>query len=253
MPDAWRSSPRSEPDPGQAPGEPAATAAPSTVTAVLILTEARAAAWAWSRLVRGPGMLRGTPGLGFAKVLGSGHEGGFGLRPSMTRGGLFCVFETEAQAQAFVDTSALVQRYRNQTRELCSVILRPYSSRGTWGGMALPCSAAAPAGGPVAALTRASIRPLRAMAFWRRAPAAQAAMAGATGCQLGVGLGEAPLLRQATFSIWDSVQAMENYARQGAHLAAARAAQAGGHFTEAMFVRFTVRQLRGVWKGRSYG
>ena len=88
---------------------------------------------------------------------------------------------------------------------------------------------------------------------WRMAPAAQASLEQAQGCVLAVGLGEAPLLRQATFSVWDSVAAMEAYARSGAHLDAIRAAQREGYFSESMFVRFVPLSVRGDWKGRHLG
>lgn len=221
--------------------------------AVLVLVDAASRLWAWMRLVRGPRALRGTPGLRFAKVLGSGHEGGFGLKPSATRGGLFCVFDDDQQARAFVEGSSAISDYRRHAREFCSVLLRPYASRGSWDGVPLPASAQPPAAGPVAALTRASIRPWRAAAFWRLTPDAQHSMDGAAGCRLGVGLGEAPLLRQATFSIWDDVAAMDTYARHGAHLAAIRASAQGRHFSESMFVRFIPEGLAGDWKGRHYG
>ena len=39
---------------------------------------------------------------GFAKVLGNGHEGGFGLRPSASRLGLFLLFEGQPLAWARV-------------------------------------------------------------------------------------------------------------------------------------------------------
>ena len=54
------------------------------VVVVLVNTLREQKAWAWMRLVQGPGALKETPGLMFAKVMGSGHEGGFGLRPSAT-------------------------------------------------------------------------------------------------------------------------------------------------------------------------
>jgi spheroidene monooxygenase len=85
------------------------------------------------------------------------------------------------------------------------------------------------------------------------APAAQRAIETAPGCRLAVGLGEAPLLRQATFSVWDNAVAMEAYARQGAHRDAARAAHVGQHFTESMFVRFAIESLTGCWKGQRLG
>ena len=93
----------------------------------------------------------------------------------------------------------------------------------------------------------ASPRPTRS-----RQPGACSTACCAAGCRLGVGLGEAPLLRQATFSIWDDVPAMDAYARHGAHLAAIRAAAQGQHFSETLFVRFIPEGLAGDWKGRHY-
>jgi spheroidene monooxygenase len=67
-----------------------------------------------------------------------------------------------------------------------------------------------------------------------------------------VGLGEAPFLRQATFSIWDSVHDMNQYARSGAHLRAIQAALQHGHFAESMFARFVPVTAQGVWKGKVF-
>jgi hypothetical protein len=105
----------------------------------------------------------------------------------------------------------------------------------------------------VAALTRASIRLVKSPTFWRLAPAAQDDLERAQGCQLAVGLGEAPLLRQATFSVWDNVAAMDTYARSGAHLRAIQASVQNGFFSETMFVRFVPLWMRGRWKDRAYG
>ena len=109
-----------------------------------------------------------------------------------------------------------------------------------------------PAHGPVAALTRASIKFSKAPAFWRHAPPSQTALEGVDGCQLAVGLGEAPFFRQATFSIWDNVSDMNAYARTGSHLAAIQAAQKNGYFSESMFARFVPLKVQGQWMGKHY-
>lgn len=207
--------------------------------------------WGWSRIVMRSAALAGTPGLRFAKVMGSGHEGGFGLRPSTSMQGLFCVFEDLASARQFTDPGGRLQAWRDRARECFCVKLRPWSSRGSWSGMRLPVTAARPETGPVASLTRASIRPERAAAFWRMQPAAERSLAGARGVRLACGVGEAPLLRQATFSVWDSVQAMDAYARSGAHQAAIEASARGGFFSESMFVRFAPFEFQGSWKGQA--
>lgn len=200
----------------------------------------------------GPRPLRSVPCLRFAKLLGSGYEGGFGLRPSGSRQGLFAVFSNLRSAEEFMAHSELPETYRQRSREMCVVKLRAWSCRGSWDGTHFSASTTAPERGPVAALTRASIHLHKAPAFWRHAPAAQESLTTAPGVQLAVGLGEAPFLRQATFSIWDSVAAMDAYARSGAHMEAIRAAAAHQYFSESMFVRFVPISISGAWKGRRY-
>lgn len=233
--------------------QPAAGIAGDDVAVMLLVNlEPRRALWGFSRLVRGPAALRGQPGLRFAKVLGSGKDAGFGMRPSLTHQGLFTVFEGEAAADAFIATSDTLRGYRERALEACVLKLRAYSCRGSWDGQPIRLSAAAPTDGPIAALTRASILPRKALEFWRHAPPAQVSLEAAQGCSLAAGLGEAPLLRQATFSLWDSVQAMDAYARQGAHQQAIRQSARGQYFSESMFVRFLPLTVHGSWKGRRF-
>ena len=208
--------------------------------------------WGWSRIVKGPQALQDVPGLLFSKVLGSGFEGGFGLRPSPSRQGMFGLFESLSAAQAFVTNSSVLQAYQERSDEFCWALLKTWSCRGSWDGQSLEVCAAQPIKGPVAALTRASIKLGKAPAFWRHAPPSQTALADAKGCQLAVRLGEAPFVRQATFSIWDSVSDMNAYARSGAHLEAIQAAAQNDYFSESMFARFVPLQVQGQWQGKVY-
>ncbi|MFZ4756956.1 MAG: spheroidene monooxygenase [Burkholderiaceae bacterium] len=240
-----------EHEPASASGAPEAPGRARDV-AVLVLADIapRWRLWGWSRFVLGRWALRGIPGLRFAKVLGSGRDGGFGLSASASIQGLFCVFEDDAFAASFTADDGPLRAWRERARECFSIRLRPYSVRGSWSGMSMSAAQARPDHGPVASLTRASIRPSRAAAFWRMEPPAEVALHDAAGCLLAAGIGEAPVLRQATFSIWRDVAAMDAYARSGAHLAAIRASAQGGFFSESMFVRFVPYEARGTWRGR---
>jgi heme-degrading monooxygenase HmoA len=209
--------------------------------------------WGWSRIVKGPLKLRSLNQLRFSKVLGSGFDGGFGLRPSASRQGLFAVFSSLGAAEEFIADSDVMHGYREHASECCVLKLRVWSCRGSWDGQTLAPSISPPDGGPVAALTRASIALRKAPAFWRHAPASQTALETAPGCQLAVGLGEAPFLRQATFTLWDSLAAMDAYARSGPHLEAIKAAAKEEYFTESMFARFVTLSVQGTWKGHHYG
>ncbi len=221
---------------------------------VVALLEA-APGFRWRAVLRfllGRFSLRRAPGLVFLKLLGSGHEGGFGLRPSLSHHGVFAVFRTEADADRFLTDSALLRAWRLQSRESLALKLRAFSTRGSWSGSSpFSIGARQRPGQPVAALTRASIRAAGVLSFWRHSPPSERSLAAAHGCRLAAGLGEAPLLRQATFSIWDDQASMDAYARSGAHLDAIRAAARDGFFAESMFCRFVPYAASGSWKGRS--
>jgi hypothetical protein len=235
----------------------AAASAPSVVVLMLMRYQRRSLAWGLSRLVMGPRDLQHTPGLRFARVLGSGRDGSFGLAPSFLCQGLIAFFDDTASAHRFVASAPAVQARRERSEECLTAVLGVSSSRGSWGGVSL--AASSPIAGtladdqPMASLTRAAIRPRHAARFWRHSPASEASLAQTPGCRLAVGLGEAPLLRQATFSLWDNTAAMKAYAQQGAHQAASRAAWANGWFSEWMFVRFAPLALQGRWRGQTYG
>lgn len=219
---------------------------------VLVAWKPGAVLWGFMRLVLGDRPLRGTPGLVFTRVLGSGQEGGFVLRPGLDHHGLFLLFDSEMDADRFMQGSAVLAGYRDHARECCVLKLRATSCRGTWAGRSIHPTRSAPASGPVAALTRGSVRLSRLWPFWRHSPATQASVAAAPGCELAMGLGEAPLLRQATFSLWRDQAAMDAYARSGPHLKAIRASAQGGHLSESMFVRFVPSAIVGTWKGRCF-
>lgn len=221
--------------------------------------------WGWLRLVAGATPYKDVPGLTMVKVMGSGHGGGFSLRPSATHQGLICTFSHLDLAQKFLESPA-VQAYRERARECWTGVLTVQSARGHWDkqiwqassseamgdqGQAQASMTAQPAA-PFAVLTRASIIPTKAMAFWRYAPAAQADLDKSPGCLLAMGLGEAPLVRQCTFSLWQDTAAMLNYAHQGAHQVASAAAYKHQFFSESLFVRMQVLQMAGVWRGQPF-
>ena len=230
----------------------------SGVVLVLLLRyQPRHCPWGWLQLASRGRSWADAPGLRFAKVMGSGHGGGFTARPSASHQGVIALFDGEATAREFAQ-GPRVAAMRARARSHWLGLLRVTSARGAWDGMAwqatgptaLPGPARPPpgdAGGPVAVLTRASIRPWRAAAFWRHAPPAQQALARASGCDLAMGLGEAPMLRQCTFSLWRDAPSLEAYARQGAHQQAARSAQHDGFFSESMFVRMALLDADGHW------
>lgn len=192
------------------------------------------------------------PGIRFWKLLGSGHGSGFSLRPNWARYGLLAVWENADAVERFFSHSALMQAYRRHADEIWTVRLQPLEVHGRWSGMN-PFFPLAPLKkiGPIAVLTRATIRPNRLRAFWSAVPATSQAIAHAAGLLASVGLGEAPFFRQATFSLWRNVGDMETFAfRTTAHREAMRRTRAENWYCEELFARFAPVASEGTWNGR---
>jgi len=198
-----------------------------------------------------PGPLRRVVGLRFFQLLGSGAANGFGFLPNLDRYGLLAVWETEAAATAFFDSHPLWAGYQQRCRETWTATLAPLRSHGLWNGVN-PFDYPAPpaATGPVAVLTRASIRLRRAPRFWRYIEPTSRALAGTSGVRLAIGLGELPLVRQATFSVWESAEAMQHYAyRDAQHREVIQLTRREGWYSEELFARFRVLSSEGTVDG----
>ncbi len=234
-------------------GSGATRADPGLAVLLLARLPRRQVPWAVGQLVRGSRRWLRQRGVRFARVLGSGQQGGFGLKPGLDHQGVFLMFDDVADALACVASSPLVAAYRERADECLVAVLQASSARGRWGGQAMRAIVPAPGPDePLMALTRASIKPTQALRFWRHSPPSEAALAASPGCRLAAGLGEAPVLRQATLSLWDSTAAMNAYARQGAHQKAIEASYREGYFSEWMFVRFVPLLMQGRWQGQTF-
>jgi spheroidene monooxygenase len=134
-------------------------------TAVLSLVNypSESLAWGLSRFVIGKYALKNIPGLECSKILGSGQNGGFQLRPSFRKQGLLCVFDTPENANKFRENSALIKCYQDHADEFFCVTLQTYSSKGTWSSYSMELAHPPPVSGPIAGITRASIK-------WHKAP-----------------------------------------------------------------------------------
>jgi hypothetical protein len=173
----------------------------------------------------------------FGKFLGTGTGATFGPGDTdLTRWAAITVSDAPVR---FPQWDAIAE-------EQARVDLEPLVSRGEWSGRSPFRPTGRKTDGMVVALTRARLRPTRALRFWRAVPAVAREVAGAPGLLARFGLGEAPIGWQGTVSVWRSTADLTAFAyRQPEHRAVIARTPTDGWYAEELFARFAVRDLTG--------
>lgn len=208
--------------------------------------------WGLAQMGTSGPQLDKVPGLLFYKLLGSGQGRSFSLKPNFRRYGLICTWATEATADNFLQNSAFIAAYRQHTDEIWTVKLLPYQSHGLWDKQEpfAPTLSEKYTGGPIAVLTRASVNWWRLPAFSRFGMRTSKSLDAAEGLYCSIGLGELPFVRQATFSLWESAEAMKRFAyKDPQHQEVMRRTRAENWYSEELFARFKPVSSTGTWNG----
>jgi hypothetical protein len=196
--------------------------------------------WALAQMGLAPRRCRQVAGAEVLKWMGSGADNGFGIWPDWGTYGILGIWASEAHATSFFQQHPVFQAYLRHASEHQSIYMHNTMAHGAWNGRQ-PFREGAPffAASPVAVITRATLRKRRLLRFWKKVPAVSALLAGQPGLRFAIGIGEQPLLEQATFSWWQSGKDMMAYAyTQRGHAEVIRRTRAEGWYKEELFARF---------------
>ena len=181
--------------------------------------------------------------VGFYKSLGTGKGETFTPADANSlRWGLVAQVD---DIDAF-DQSSVVKRWRKKSVVEFRAVLEPISSHGKWAGKEPFVATAKDWNGQVAAITRARIKWHQNFRFWSSVPPVTMSLKSAPGLISAIGIGEAPIGLQGTFSLWESAAAIREFAYKGAaHQKAIADTATYNWYSEELFARFAVKDVRG--------
>ena len=189
--------------------------------------------------------------------MGSGKNGTFDKVPDLKQWAIFSVQDEIPYCQhdemlQLIYGKMIAGWVKNFAVESLMICLNPIVGHGTWDQKnifdQLPKQTSHE--GVTATLTRATIRPSKLKHFWMHVAPVASQMNDAPGYLFSVGIGEVPWIKQATFSVWSSMEAMKQFAyRQKEHAEVIKKTRSEKWYSEDMFVRFGILHSSGTLKG----
>lgn len=177
----------------------------------------------------------------FWKLMGCGRNGSFDKTPDWRQWALLEIWDAKTKQGTHPGFIQLWWKFFGCNKRI--LLLNPIEGHGTWDHKhvfgTLPKKSLY--NGKIAILTRATIRINKLSRFWSQVDAVAQKMATAPGFLGSVGIGEVPWIKQATFSIWESKDAMTSFAyKMQEHAEVVRKTRSENWYSEEMFVRFQI-------------
>ena len=192
--------------------------------------------------------LKRLPGVSFVKLLGTGKGESFTPKDADPyRWGALVTIQQDNLEN--LDKSKVIRGWQKIAKKEYRAILKPISVHGLWSGKQPFEVEKFDWNGKIAAITRARIVWRKNLIFWRAVPPVTISLHQSPGLINAIGIGEAPIGLQGTFSLWESAAQLRDFAYKGqAHTQAIKATEENKWYSEELFSRFAVVQERGGLK-----
>jgi hypothetical protein len=192
--------------------------------------------------------LKRLPGVSFVKLLGTGKGESFTPKDADPyRWGALVTIQKDNLDN--LDKSKVIRGWQRIAKKEYRAILKPISVHGLWSGKHPFEVEKFDWNGKIAAITRARIVWRKNLIFWRAVPPVTISLHQSPGLINAIGIGEAPIGLQGTFSLWESAAQLRDFAYKGqAHTQAIKATEENKWYSEELFSRFAVVQERGGLK-----
>ncbi|KFD39792.1 hypothetical protein [Schleiferia thermophila] len=181
--------------------------------------------------------------LRFFKMMGTGSGNGFGIIPDFST--YTWIFTTDNATGLF--ESEVFREFKQKSGMIRIFQMYPHKTHGLWNGIN-PFSDFPPLSDPeeypwISIVTRGSIRRSMWWKFWNYVPKVSSQIS--EKAILSMGMGELPLIEQATFSVWERTEDMYQWAYGNTyHVEVVKLTKSLGWYEEEMFTRFYCREVQ---------
>ena len=194
----------------------------------------------------------------FHKLMGCGKNGSFDIHPDWNQWAILIFLDELPDLEGMKEKpeamhtilygSFITNWIKRFQCETWTIALQLMEGHGSWDGNKLLTDKKETnhSAGPVAVLTRATIKLSKLRDFWQNVAPVSNQMKAASGLITSIGIGEMPLIRQATFSIWESMEHMKVFAySMHEHREVIKKTRKEKWYSEDMFVRFRILSING--------
>ena len=180
-------------------------------------------------------------GLKFIKLLGTGSKDGFSVIPDFSSYVMITSWENDDFRKKFIDENKLFQEIINKSSKRIEIKIDPYNYIGSWNGINPFKNKSSYKEGKIIVLTRARVRLNKLINFLISTSSAAKSINSRKGAEYYKGVGELPIIEQATISILKSEQIMKDYAYSDkSHLKIIHKARKNQWYSEELFVRSNI-------------
>ena len=184
-------------------------------------------------------------GLKFIKLLGTGSKDGFSVIPDFSSYVMISSWENDNFRKKFTDENELFNEIINKSSKRTEIKIDPYNYIGSWNGINPFKNKSIYKEGKIIVLTRARVRLNKLINFFISTSSAAKSINSRKGAEYYKGVGELPIIEQATISIWESEQSMKDYAYSDKnHLKIINKARKNKWYSEELFVRSNILSLK---------
>lgn len=203
--------------------------------------------WAFKMMRQSHGIIRaGSVQPAFYKLLGTGGGTGFDWYPDFSTYAFLATWQNREEAMRFFWFNKWYEQYFSKASGHFRAWLTPIKSHGKWSGTNPFSSADIEHSGPIAVLTRATIKWKYLPYFWSKVPKVSIAHNDSIGLIYSKGIGEYPLKQQATFSMWKDPESMKRFSYEGDHhKKVVQLTRKLDWYSEELFARFRIDHTEG--------